>query len=450
VNGVLWPKKSVDPGWYRLRLVDGSDSRCWTIGFTTIVPLPGKKPANNVPYYVLANDQGYLANPVKLDPLISPAQAITMCPGERYELLIDFSAFPAGTTVTMTNVAGAPFPAGITPFAQASPFAHLNVIMQFQVVGSGVVGAVPITAANNPKFLNPALNATTKAGQTFRATAPAAVRQIYLNEKVDGVTLAPLGMQLNGVPFEYKVTETPKNGTVEKWQFINLTVDAHPMHPHLVKHQIVSRQPFNVGAYKALLCGSSTCQPGPAPGNEMQLVPDVTPLLQAGAGLVLPTSWEGGWKDASQAPPGFVTTIIAKWEAGWELAGKMSPNPTAPGTRGGLDAAACNPAGTMQPIPDPANPGQCLYVMQPVPDPAIPGQCLYVIDPATGLPVQPLQCQMQPVQPLQCQMQLVAQPLACSASTWTYESVSSGPYVWHCHINSHEDSEMMRTSLVIP
>ena len=35
VNGVAWPKKTVEPGWYRIRLVDGSDSRCWTIGFST-------------------------------------------------------------------------------------------------------------------------------------------------------------------------------------------------------------------------------------------------------------------------------------------------------------------------------------------------------------------------------------------------------------------------------
>jgi FtsP/CotA-like multicopper oxidase with cupredoxin domain len=32
---------------------------------------------------------------------------------------------------------------------------------------------------------------------------------------------------------------------------------------------------------------------------------------------------------------------------------------------------------------------------------------------------------------------------------YTYEAVTTGPYVWHCHINSHEDSEMMRTSLVV-
>jgi len=200
------------------------------------------------------------------------------------------------------------------------------------------------------------------------------VRQVYMNERADGVTLSPMGMQLNGVPFEYKVTETPKQGSREVWQFVNLTVDAHPMHPHLVKHQIVSRQSFNVGAYKALLCGSTTCQPGTAPGGEMQVVPDVTPTLSGSPIPVNTASVEGGWKDATQALPGMVTTIVADWLARWNASG----SPTAPGTAG------C-PAGT----------------------------------------------------------------LGCTAP-YVFEPVTSGPYVWHCHINSHEDSEMMRTSLVVP
>ncbi len=198
-----------------------------------------------------------------------------------------------------------------------------------------------------------------------------------MNERIDGVTLAPMGMQLNGVPFEYKVTETPKKGTKEVWQFVNLTVDAHPMHPHLVSHQIVSRQNFNVGAYKALLCGSTTCQPGTAPGGEMQVVPDVTPLLAGTPVLVTAASIEGGRKDASQVPPGMVTTIIADWSPRWVDVGTVS----APGTAG------C-PNGT------------------------------------TGCAVG-------------------------TSGNYVYEDVTSGPYVWHCHINSHEDSEMMRTSLVV-
>jgi FtsP/CotA-like multicopper oxidase with cupredoxin domain len=190
------------------------------------------------------------------------------------------------------------------------------------------------------------------------------------------------------VPFEYKVTETPRQGQIEIWKIINLTVDAHPMHPHLVKHQRVETQRFNVGAYKRALCGSTTCQPGTAPGLEMQVVPDVTApgvaagtfaYLQGAPIPILPTDYNAGWKDATIALPGEVTTIVAKWDAGWNAVGAAN----APGTAGGPALNTC------------------------------PGA------------------------------------LGCSPP-WVYEPVTSGPYVWHCHINSHEDSEMMRTSLVVP
>jgi FtsP/CotA-like multicopper oxidase with cupredoxin domain len=272
----------------------------------------------------------------------------------------------------------------------------MNTIMQFKVgaATTGIKTCVP--PRPNGCLKNPATVIDPNWKDIRVQPVGTTVRQVYLNERVDGVTLAPMGMQLNGVPFEYKVTETPRIGSTEIWQFINLTVDAHPMHPHLVKHQIVSRQNFNVGSYKALLCGSTTCQPGTAPGNEMQVVPDVTALLAGGPVAVTAASVEGGWKDASQAPPGMVTTIVARWQPGWS---PVSAAPTAPGTAGGPDAAVCgNPA-------------------------------MWPIDPISLLPVQ---------------------PAGCSASAWSYESVTTGPYVWHCHINSHEDSEMMRTSLVVP
>jgi len=200
---------------------------------------------------------------------------------------------------------------------------------------------------------------------------------------MDPITGVPTDVRLNGKWFDDgTIDESPKVRDTEIWQFVNLTVDAHPMHPHLVKHLILSRQSFNVGQYKAMLCGSSTCQPGPSPGNEMQAVPDVTPMLIGAVTPVTTLSVEGGYKDVTQAPPGMVTTIVARWVAGWEA--KVSATPNAPGTPGG-------PAGCPQTSPSP-----------------------------------------------------------CDAATWGYEDVTSGPYVWHCHINSHEDSEMMRTSLVVP
>lgn len=408
VNGVLWPKKTTEPGWYRIRIADGSDSRCWTLGFSTTQPAVGAKPINDVRFTVVANDQGYLQVPKQ------NVTSFTMCPGERYELLVNFGVLPGpvppvGTTRTvfMTNSAPAPYPAGITPFAAASPFSEMNVVMRFDVLppgpGLGVptcspagltwptipvsMGCLAIPTAADPTFVDYRALPMCAPGVIATPAAPcvSAVRQLYLNERADGTTLTPLGMQINGVPFEYKVTETPKKGTIELWKIINLTVDAHPMHPHLVKHQIVSSQTFSVGNYKKALCGSTTCQPGTSPGLEMQVVPDVTAFLTGVVQPNLATDYDAGWKDASIVLPGRVTTIVAKWDAGWVSAGAGIA--TAPGTAGGPSLALC-----------------------------------------TGL---------------------AGQPANCSAP-WSYESVSSGPYVWHCHINSHEDSEMMRTSLVVP
>ncbi len=438
VNGVLWPKKTVETGWYRIRLVNGSDSRCYTSGFLgrrigQAAPAPNTNLTGNQDFYVIASDQGYLQRPVR-------TRSITMCPGERYEILIDFGNLNGQTAfgnadVYLVNNAPAPFPAGFPPFTSAlgpSPWPDLNVIMRFDVRNSAAAGGGPgvrgcgMTGAPAVMAWDPALtwqqnlatscmpkDPTKVTDPTFVSLRTAnnqavvwpagqkpIVRQVYLNEKVDNRTLFPLGMQLNGVPFEFKVTETPNYGTREAWMFINLTVDAHPMHPHLVRHQVVQRQPLDVLGYKTDLCGAGACMPGPAPGNEMVLVPDVTGLSALGvpyipvAGVAVPVAaYERGNKDVVQAPPNAVTTIVADWTPRW------------PGANAGTSA---NPVGA----------------------PTAPG--------SAGNPVNPLAA------PGTCPTQ------TCTAAPWVYEAVTSGPYVWHCHINSHEDSEMMRTSLVVP
>jgi FtsP/CotA-like multicopper oxidase with cupredoxin domain len=411
VNGVLWPKKTVAPGWYRMRIVNGSDSRCYTSGLlaqvsTLKAPAPNQNLVGNQDFFVIANDQGYLKNPVRV-------QGFTMCPGERYEILVNFAGL-TGSDVYLVNNAPAPFPAGFPPFADPvlgpSPWPDLNVIMSFNVraaAGAGVASctaAAPLDSVTNPCM---PLDPTKVTDSTFVEIrgATGIVRQVYLNEKVDGVTLMPLGMQLNGVPFEYKVTETPNFGTTEIWKFVNLTVDSHPMHPHLVKHQVVGRQNLNVGLFKTELCGDIACQPGPAPGNEMQVIPNVDGVNALGAAFVTgaltpPAPYETGWKDVVQVPPNMVTTIIADWSPRWNGAGlgtvaNTLGNPNAPGSVG-------NPVNPLAPL------GTC-------PTANCNGTTSSLL--TTG---------------------------------WVYEAVTAGPYVWHCHINSHEDSEMMRTSLVVP
>ena len=99
------------------------------------------------------------------------------------------------------------------------------------------------------------------------------VRQVYLNEKVDGATATPLGMQLNGVPFEYKVTETPKHG-LEGGLAVREPHRRRPPHapapraPPRRGPPVVQRGPLQGHALR-----QHDLPAGPAPGNEMQVVP---------------------------------------------------------------------------------------------------------------------------------------------------------------------------------
>jgi FtsP/CotA-like multicopper oxidase with cupredoxin domain len=329
VNGTIWPRLKVEPRPYRFRLLDGSNARCYTLD---VKDAAGK--LVQPPFYVIGSDQGYLPTPQLVNRL-------TMCPGERYDVVIDFSAYANGVQFLVNNYASAPFPTGLTPNTGGG-FAQMAALMRFDV-------AKPLnTAFPAAPFVAKPLITINK----LVATPGAPAREMVLNEVLDPVTLAPLRVQIDGKPFEAPVTETPKRGTTEVWSFVNTTVDAHPIHLHLVQYQVVSRQKFNANAYSA---DTGFGVPGNSTFNKLP----VAPYLSGSAAGPLPQ--ETGFKDTAISYPGEVLTVIAKWDGGW---------------------------------PDSS---------------AAPG-----------------------------------------AAGQYYEPVTSGPYVWHCHIVDHEDNEMMRPSLVLP
>jgi len=431
VNGVIWPKKTVVNGNYRIRLVDGSDSRCYNLGFSTTNPwlsngTLGPEPTNFIPFTVIANEQGYLPKPVT-------ATQILMCPGERYEFVFNFSAY-AGQSIYLINDAPGPYPdGGNGPFDPASAYQDLATIMRFDVVTSlktPISGTsippvptcasqpanLPATCLYIPTTLDPDFMALTDGkGNVNPAIKVSAVRNLYLNERIDGTTGASLGLQINGVPFEYDVTETPKKGTYEVWNIINSTVDAHPIHPHLVKAQIVRRQSFDVANWKLAMCQSdpadSACTLGPAPGGLQQLTVDPAGTIPGTPNFLLgspqpPPAVEAGWKDAMRAMPGQVLTFIAYWDGSWT----QSTDPK------GLDVTA----------PGSGNPN-CFAT----------NVCSVTSNGSNSS----VSCSSTSANTNKCGNG--------DAGNWVFPSVTSGPYVWHCHINSHEDSEMMRTSLVV-
>ena len=85
---------------------------------------------------------------------------------------------------------------------------------------------------------------------------------------------------MNGMTVTVNVTESPKLGEVEEWQIYNFTEDAHPVHLHLVRFEVMSR----------------TLTDGRPSQNGSR------------------HPWERGRKDVVIAYPGEITTVRAKFD----------------------------------------------------------------------------------------------------------------------------------------
>lgn len=292
VNGKVWPNLDVTPGWYRFRILDGSNARFYTL--TLKDQITGLK----IPFIKIGADGGYLKAPVAMTTL-------TIAPGERADILVDFSAIPVGTTIIVENKAKAPFPNGALPNPQTT-----GQIMQFTVKANGtaVTQGVAAAAVTIPASLNPTLTA---AFPTVPAPATANRRFITLNEVMGG--LGPLMAVINGQYYWGDATENATNGSTEDWYIINLTGDSHPIHTHLATFQLVSRQKFDVAKYSAAWLqlqidpATGLAVIPPFPGSYIPIPLDPTPYMKGKIAAATPE--EMSWKDTLQVHPGEVTVI---------------------------------------------------------------------------------------------------------------------------------------------
>jgi spore coat protein A, manganese oxidase len=391
-NGAPWPYLRVEPKRYRFRLLDGANARFWNLTF------------GSAPVYVIGSDNNYLDRPVKVTSLL-------MAPGERYDIIIDFTGL-AGKTVTVGNNAPIPYPDGLSPVTDQPQMA---TVMRFKVSA---------TASSADKSCNPAVtggcvrpykmvrltdgHGHIKAGVTIDKR-----RQLILKEfEADPTDInpgGPLAVLVNNTQFmgmnspniaryfmsSDGVSELPEVGSTELWEIINLTADAHPIHTHLVQFQILNRESFagdkdtgTGGYYDAWaaafpaaksyspLCTGGVFCPGWGPPRRYN-VPNADGALggnPALGGLVAnggylmgdvkgPGLAESGWKDTAVVLPGQVMRLLIRW--------------------------------TPSNVPVTANVSRA-------------GSNLYSFDPTEG-----------------------------------------PGYVWHCHIIDHEDQDMMRPFKVV-
>jgi FtsP/CotA-like multicopper oxidase with cupredoxin domain len=277
VNGNTWPFYRVEQRRYRLRFLNGCQSRFLILDFGDI---PG------VEVWQIGNEGGFMAAPVNLTA--GNGNRLLMALAERADLIVDFTNVPVGSYVLRNVGPDEPFGGGIpgVDFPVADP-ASTGLVMEFRVVP-----AVAPDRTTPPQFLVlPALNRLT--GGTTRPLALIEKASIGFDEhgeEVEGPVEALLGTVADGVWTEHTwmspVTENPAVGATEVWELYNTTADAHPMHIHEVAFQVVDRE-----------------------GLALDADGDVRRPIELDGVSIPPNPWEDGWKDTVTAYPGQVTRL---------------------------------------------------------------------------------------------------------------------------------------------
>lgn len=269
VNGKTWPNLNVERRQYRFRILNGSNARFYNLRLS-----------NNQSFIQIGTDGGYLEKPVELTSLL-------IAPAERADILIDFTALEAGTSVLLLNDAPTPYPGGDLPDEDTTA-----QIMRF---------TVPRNCQNSIASL-PLPNLLSTIPKLTNAQCTRALTLI----EVMGEN-GPKEVLLNGQKWSAPITELPRVGATEIWSFINLTEDTHPMHLHLVQFQILNRQCFDVEAYKEEWIDKN----GEPPLCKPTINPDITPYLKGDP--IPPDPNETGWKDTVRTNAGEVTNIIVRF-----------------------------------------------------------------------------------------------------------------------------------------
>jgi FtsP/CotA-like multicopper oxidase with cupredoxin domain len=283
VNGRTWPFLEVEQVRYRLRLLNGCQSRFLILDFGDI---PG------VQVWQIGNDGGFLAAPVHISA--DTRNRVLLAPAERADVIVDFRRVPLGQHVLRNLGPDEPFGGGEPDedFTPADP-QTTGQVMAFRVVRPR--GPDPSTP---PRHLQlPAERPLPSAS----LTRPLALMEVMGmgtdadGAAVDGPTEAVLGQVVDDEPMALEwmspVTENPLVGDTEVWEFYNTTPDAHPMHIHEVIFEVVERE--------GLVLEDDEETP-------------VRPLEPDGQ-VRPPEPWETGRKDTVIAYPGQVTRVKARF-----------------------------------------------------------------------------------------------------------------------------------------
>jgi len=295
VNGVTWPVLEVEPRKYRFRFLNGSDSRFYVLELRD-----DEMNGTAQMFYQIGTDNGFLPTPVALDRLL-------LAPGERADLVVDFSQFTMGTELFVRN------------FGPDDPFKGFNddgsisdgeggVAPAADPATTGKIMKFAVTKRFNPNFPDATVDENTQLRPDIEPLVQdGATRQLVLFEGLDNYgRLQPLlGTLEHGSQAWFEpITENPMLNDVEVWEVYNATEDAHPIHLHLVSFQILNRESFT---------GTVTERDQPQHDGTSG-VGGVLGDVVLGGDARDPEANEMGWKDTAVMLPGEVTRVIARFD----------------------------------------------------------------------------------------------------------------------------------------
>jgi FtsP/CotA-like multicopper oxidase with cupredoxin domain len=203
-NGKIQPFLNVERRKYRFRFCNGANARIFDFFLS-----------NNAPFdFVIATDDNLLEAPIK------GVQNFRMAPGERVEVIIDFSKYAAGTTINFENrlvQTNGRKPDGLS--RTGTP------IIQFRVGGPAVVDPSRVPTSLRPLSEPVAL-----------LLPKVKVQRTFVFGRSNGA------WTINGQFFdENRIDAKPKRGEPEIWSLESGGGWIHPVHIHLSSFFILSR-----------------------------------------------------------------------------------------------------------------------------------------------------------------------------------------------------------------
>ena len=357
--GVAWPKMEVEPRNYRLRLLNGCDSRFLVIRFYKVQLGETNFPEEPQPldFVVIGADQSLATEPRAMDMLLIE-------PAARYDVVFNFAGHE-GHRIIMRNIGpDEPFSGENDDFKVEVDFVGEDVegdhegfepidavsyemtdrVMAFDVIK-------PFDESVEDKFDASLISFPIEQPDETRT------RQLALFEGLDEFgRLQPLlgnigpatdfegneilfpttepyqkagtaGEQMEGThEWHEPTTENPKLDATEIWELWNMSADAHPIHIHLVFFEVLGRKEIKFDSCTTE--EETVCDPADAVGDGTYLekmdIVESSGNLASGFKVKNPTPggeietrpeyFENSRKDTVTALPGQITIVKATFD----------------------------------------------------------------------------------------------------------------------------------------